>query len=611
MNRSGTNQAGASIFYRINSYYLSDGPNASQANYQFTLEPGSDYASPGGGKPGGIFSPAPADFSGTNTGTLTWAAKNFDPKPITFTINNDTLTEFNEDFRVDLYDIVNNAVIPVGEVGETTVTIMFDDEDPPAGSVDQFYNPDFGLDMISPVNGPPISTEPRQFPGTDPQSQVNALVIQPDNNTIIGGNFTSYNGTQRHGIARILTNGEIDTSFNPGDGINIVGGDFISAIGLQADGKIVVGGSFTSFNGQSCGNIIRLNADGTLDTGFRSLAGSGANGAVRSLVVRGDGKIIIGGDFTLFNGTSRKYVARLNGDGTVDTTYNPGNALNGPVFTLGPSPSISTTINVVPDPNELQHTNIINVGAFGANSGVLTINYDMLAGNPDSLRVYYGSTVGGVLIFNSGLITGAGQFVIPFGPINGVTASTIEIVMNQGNIFNPPAPDWQFTATAQTYPGEICTVGGDFTQAGGVLGQDHIARLLQNGTLDGSFDPGSGANARVRSIAVQNDGKAIVGGDFHECNGQVATHIARMNVDGTLDTGFFVGTGTDGGVYHLNYVPGLTPDADQIYVGGPFTVYNGTHRLGLARLNNDGSVGHQLPGYGVQRICRIAAQIFR
>ena len=74
-------------------------------------------------------------------------------------------------FRVDLYDVVNRPSVPVGEVGEATVTIMFDDADPPAGSVDQFYNPDFGLDLIPAVNGSPISTEPRQFPGTELQSQ--------------------------------------------------------------------------------------------------------------------------------------------------------------------------------------------------------------------------------------------------------------------------------------------------------------------------------------------------------------------------------------------------------------------------------------------------------
>jgi uncharacterized delta-60 repeat protein len=340
--RSGTNRAAASIFYRINATYLNNsvgGGQGNQNNNRFPLEPGSDYATPVGGTNGLIFGRPPIDFTNAaDNGTLTWAVNDTDPKPITFTVLNDTIPEFNEDFRIDLYDVVNQSIVPVGAIGETTVTIMFDDQDPPAGSVDQLYNPDFSLDLVPAVGAGQISTEPRQHPGTDAQSQVNALFVQPDDRTIIGGNFTSYNGSQRHGIARLLINGELDPTFDPGDGINIVAGDFISDIGVQEDGKLIVVGNFTSFNGQACGNIIRLNTNGTIDAAFRTTVGAGANGTVRSVVVRGDGKIIIGGDFTLFNGTSRKYVARLNGDGTVDSQYNPGNALNNAVYTLGPSP---------------------------------------------------------------------------------------------------------------------------------------------------------------------------------------------------------------------------------------------------------------------------------
>ena len=64
----------------------------------------------------------------------------------------------------------------------------------------------------------------------------------------------------------------------------------------------------------------RLNADGTLDTGFNP----GANGWVRSLAVQPDGKILVGGDFTLLGGQSRNYLGRVNADGTVDTGFNAG-----------------------------------------------------------------------------------------------------------------------------------------------------------------------------------------------------------------------------------------------------------------------------------------------
>ena len=204
--------------------------------------------------------------------------------------------------------------------------------------------------------------------------------------------------------------------------------------------------------------------------------------------------------------------------------------------------------------------------------------------------MFYGSAAGGgVLIYDSGVVNNglSTSVVVPFGPANGVTANNIQIEVDQA----PNAVGWNYTGTVQTYIGDALLVGGDFTATGGITGQDHIARLGLDGSLDLSFDPNSGVNGRVRALAAQNDGKVIVGGDFTSVNGQTATHITRLNQAGTLDSGFFSGTGTDAGVYHLNYVPNATNSTmDTIYVGGPFTLYNGTHRLGFARLNYDGSL---------------------
>ncbi|HXT12270.1 MAG TPA: Calx-beta domain-containing protein [Candidatus Angelobacter sp.] len=596
VNRSGTNQDAASCFYRINTEPLDDQSTAIGANVFFPLQPGSDYATPTPVNDAKVLGRDPSDFSGSESGTLTWGSKDFDPKPITFTINNDNIPEFNEDFRITLYDLEGDPKhpVPVGMVGEATVTIMFDDNDPPAGSVDEYYNPDFSLDIIPPVNGNLVGATPRETPGTEFGSQVNALVVQPDNMTIIGGNFATYNSASRHGIARIDTSGELDTTFDPGDGINITGGDFVSALAVQPDGKVLVAGSFTSFNGQFCGNIIRLNPDGSVDSSFREATGTGANGIVRSIFLRGDGKIILGGDFTFFNGTARNYIARLNPDGTVDTTYTSGNALNGPVYALGPLPPTSTLIST--NGADPEYTNIVNVGAP---AGQVTLDFTNQTA-PNEVRVYYGSVATGALIYDSGLIGGAGEVVIPFGPTNGLTLNTVEIVVNPGN--GTPGVAWTMAANVQSFGGDLLAVGGDFTAAGGVLGQDHIARLLINGSLDTTFDPGSGANGRVRALAMQSDGKVILGGDFTSVNGQALGHIARLNTDGTVDNGFFCGTGTDGGVYHLHYIPAgiitntvagnqvFTTNNDMIYVGGPFSIYNGTHRLGFARLNADGSL---------------------
>jgi uncharacterized delta-60 repeat protein len=606
VSRSGTNNGAASISYRIDTIYKDNAGGDVNGNIYFPLQPGSDYASPSTASVANVVTRGPQDFTGTASGTLSWGANDGDPKPITFTINNDALTEFNEDFRVQLFDVLPpNTVVPVGTINETTITIMFDDEDPPAGSVDEWYNPDFGLNMITAVtNGAPhstpVSTEPRQRPGTDAQSQVNALVVQTDDNTIIGGDFITYNGTQRHGIARLLTNGELDPTFNPGDGINIVGGDFISALAVQPDGKILVGGSFTSFNGQPCGNIIRLNTNGTLDDAFRISAGSAANKTVRTLTLNSDGTIYIGGDFTSFNGSTRKYLALLNPDGSLNTSFDPGSALNDAVYALTPQIGAFTMVSALANPGDIGLTNTYNVGSA---SGSIDVSYDM-GNQPDQMQIFYGGP-NGVLLYDSGMVTGTNRVVIPFFPTGGVATPLITIVMD--GLGGTPGAIWNYTAKLQGTGNSGVTVGGDFTAAGGISGQDHIARFQLNGALDLSFDPGSGANGRVRAILSQANGDVIVGGDFTLLNGQTATHIARLNPDGSLDANFNAGTGTDADVYSLNRDPGgriislsqgglaITNSStnitfDLIYVGGPFTVYNGTHRLGFARLNNDGSL---------------------
>src|SRR6185437_12770853 len=124
-------------------------------------------------------------------------------------------------------------------------------------------------------------------------------------------------------------------------------------------------------------------------------------------------------------------------------------------------------------------------------SGLLTLNItNSTSSEPGNIfEVLYG---GSVPIFGV-LLEGTNVFSIPFGPTNGVTAQNIEIIVNPGGL-NATNVAWGYSATVQTYVGEHCTIGGDFTTAGGVIGQDHIARLIENGTLDPSFDPGSGAN---------------------------------------------------------------------------------------------------------------------
>jgi uncharacterized delta-60 repeat protein len=101
----------------------------------------------------------------------------------------------------------------------------------------------------------------------------------------------------------------------------------IHSVVVQPDGKLLVGGHFNySSNGVTSSNLVRLNADGSADATFA--VGRGVNGAVRALALQADGKVLVGGDFSSYNGTNAPNLMRLNTDGTPDVTFAAGNGFS-------------------------------------------------------------------------------------------------------------------------------------------------------------------------------------------------------------------------------------------------------------------------------------------
>ena len=180
---------------------------------------------------------------------------------------------------------------------------------------------------ISP-NGPGIHDTSFNS-GTGTNGPIKATELQSDGKVIIGGLFTSYNGTAVNRIARLHPNGSIDPTFNVGTGAN----DEVSAIVIQQDGKIVIAGKFTLFNGLSYNRIVRLNINGSIDSTFN--IGIGANNYISSLSLQQNGGIIIAGNFTSYNGIGRNRIARINGDNSLSTTLT--SELNN--FKLYPNPA--------------------------------------------------------------------------------------------------------------------------------------------------------------------------------------------------------------------------------------------------------------------------------
>jgi uncharacterized delta-60 repeat protein len=152
-----------------------------------------------------------------------------------------------------------------------------------------------------------------------PNASVLAVAVQPDGKVLVGGQFTSYNGNARNHLIRLNADGSEDVAFyaNLGTAFDSV----VSSIAIQADGKIVVGGSFTTLNSVSRGSLVRLNANGSEDAGFAAAIGTGVAGTVSSVAIQADGKIVIGGGFNTVNGNVRLRAARLNADGSDDAGF--------------------------------------------------------------------------------------------------------------------------------------------------------------------------------------------------------------------------------------------------------------------------------------------------
>lgn len=300
-------------------------------------------------------------------------------------------------------------------------------------------------------------------PGTASNSSIYSIATQDDGKLIIGGMFTAYNGSSRYRIARLNTNGTLDATFNPGTGAN----DVVLATAIQSDGKVLAGGWFSAFNGSTQYYLTRLNSNGSVDASFNQ--GTGLNSTVSSIAVQSDGKILLGGYFSSYNGTSRRGIARLNSDGTLDETFNPG--------------------------------------------------------------------------------TGT----------DGVDAIAIQ---SDGKIL----------------------IGGNSTTFNGIS-QKRIARLNTDGTLDETFNPGNGANDRVNVVTLLSDGKILIGGAFTTFNDIACNRFARLNADGTLDESFNTGTGCNGVVKTIS-----VQSNGKIVIGGEFTSYNETERNRIARIEANGTL---------------------
>ena len=419
--------------------------------------------------------------------------------------------------------------------------------------------------------------------GTGANNQVYSIAVQPDGKIVIGGEFDTYNGTTVNRIARLNADGTLDNSFNMGSGL--AGGyPIVYSIAVQSDGKIVIGGAFTSYNGTPVNRIARLNADGTLDATFNP-SGTGANSEIRSVAVQSDGKILIGGLFTGYNGSNVGRITRLNADGTLDATFNPSGA--------GATSNDIRSIALLSDGKILIVGNFTNYNGTSINR-IARLNSDGTLDGTFTPGTGANSPIVSVAVQSDGKILIGGDF----WEFNGASINRIARLNADGTLdgtfTHGPGAGSTVRSFAVLSDGKIL-IGGEFSAYDVNPSVFNIARLNANGTLDATFNPATGASDRVRSIAVQSDGKILIGGDFTRYNGTFINRIARLNAVGTLDATF-----NSGGSGAASSVHCIAVQSDgKILIGGRFQSYNGTSINRIVRLNADGTMDATFtPGSG-------------
>jgi len=177
------------------------------------------------------------------------------------------------------------------------------------------YQPDgkiliAGRTYFNQNNGPIIRLNPDgsldpSFSCRFRNENINAMVCLPDGKIMVGGWAT---WTETPNIARLNSDGSIDGSFNTGTGAD----GSIETIAIQPDGKVLIGGAFTNYNGNFQPRIARLNPDGTIDKSFKYLVIAIPNHSIFAIAVAPDGKLLVGDGGSL---------VRLNPDGSLDENF--------------------------------------------------------------------------------------------------------------------------------------------------------------------------------------------------------------------------------------------------------------------------------------------------
>ncbi|MFN4082717.1 MAG: T9SS type A sorting domain-containing protein [Bacteroidia bacterium] len=441
---------------------------------------------------------------------------------------------------------------------------------------------------------------------------ITGMLVQPNGKILIGGWFNSYSGFPRSKIARVNSDGSLDTDFIVGDGAN----SDVNTFAVQSDGKIIIGGFFNVYNGVNRENIARLNENGSLDNSFD--IGIGFTQGVLNYVVRvsafainSSGNIYVGGDFIRYNGFNKSCLLRLNTNGSFDGEFNPYNGTDGFV----------NQVALLPDNNYLIAGNFTAYNNVYKRGNMIKLHANGL--HNQSLFAVFNQPIKAFVAEPNGLVTAVGNF----SWVNGSSANKIVRLFADGsydssfNAFDGGFNEMPLAITLLNNKyliggisglykgrfigalelinrdGSLDTLFGFHNSVPGTVNCFHkqkdgkilvagngfaskIFRLNTDGTLDNNFiSPFTALNANITAVTTDTANKILVA-----ITVSGFTRVLRLFENGTVDTDFNSGTGTSGQIFNI------TVQTDgKILLGGSFTSYNSIFANRIIRLNYDGS----------------------
>ncbi len=523
------------------------------------------------------------------TGNMPGSIKrlNADGTPDTSFVSPFTFTTGAEDIAIDS----NDRIYLAGGFFNSVISLKQD------GGIDDKFNPtdafgdgydvevlpdnsilvggEYFLDIENPIQPSvrkflPDGTRVQNFfpPAFTFYNQTKSVAVLPDGKILIAGILIN-SQPDILSVLKLNANGTLDSTFSIP-----TGNDQTRQVSFQNDGKILLFGSFSRINNQSRTAIVRLNSEGTIDNTFD--ATFFANTFVYDLESQADGKIIAGGSFNFAHGTAKSDTARFNPNGTLDSSFAVASGLIADPITC---------CKLIYDTEIQPDGKILLAGIFSGYNGHLSRG--MVRLNPDGTP----DTTFQTRFISSRNLWFLDIQLLPDGKIlASIQAQDYEgtfgfyglVRLNaDGSLDNSIGGSGIIYKIARQADGKILIGGLHIDDIGG---NRRLKRLNPDGSTDTTFNIGSGFNSTVLDILVQPDGKILVAGTFTEFNGTPINRVARLNPDGSLDSSFNPGSGANATVWEL----ALLPDG-KIAVGGNFSVFNGTNDNLLAILNPDGT----------------------